>query len=64
MAGKEEEVASPMDRLDKTYVAFSVESSAEKTKLMIKNTNGILIDIRINYKKLDEFQVSGRSRHW
>ena len=64
LAGKEEEVASSVDRLDKTSAAFGVEISAEKTKLMIKNTNGISIDIRINGKKLEEFQVFWRSRHW
>ena len=50
-----------MDRLDKTSGAVAVESSAEKTKLMINNNNSISIDIEINGEKLDEFQVSGRS---
>ena len=63
LTGKEEEVASSVDRLDKTSAAFGVEISAEKTKLMIKNTNGISIHIRINGKKLEEFQVFWRSRH-
>ena len=53
-AGKEEELASLVDRLDKTSAAFGMEISAEKTKLMTNNANGISIDIRINGEKLDE----------
>ena len=48
LAGKEEELASLVDRLDKTSAAFGMEISAEKTKLMTNNANGISIDIRIN----------------
>ena len=54
LAGKEEELASLVDRLDKTCAAFGMEISAEKTKLMTNNANGISIDIRINGEKLDE----------
>ena len=36
LAGKEEELASLVDRLDKTSAAFGTEISAEKTKLMTK----------------------------
>ena len=43
-----------MDRRDKTSAAFGMEISAEKTKLMTNNANGISIDIRINGEKLDE----------
>ena len=43
-----------MDRLDKTSTAFGMEISAEKTKLMTNDANGISIDIRINGEKLDE----------
>ena len=53
LAGKEEELASLVDRLDKTSAAFDTKSSAEKTKLMTNNTNGISIDIRINGEKLN-----------
>ena len=51
LAGKEEELASLVDRLDKTSAAFGMEISAEKTKLMTNNANGISIDIRINGEK-------------
>ena len=54
LAGKEEELASLVDRLDNTSAAFGMEISAEKTKLMTNNANGISIDIRINGEKLDE----------
>ena len=54
LAGKEEELASLVDRLDKTFAAFGMEISAEKTKLMTNNVNGVSIDIRINGEKLDE----------
>ena len=54
LAGKEEELASLVDRLDKTSAAFGTENSAEKTKLMTNNANGTSIDIRINGEKLDE----------
>ena len=54
LAGKEEELASLVDRLDKTSAAFGMEISAEKTKLMTNNANGISIDIRINGEKSDE----------
>ena len=54
LAGNEEELASLVDRLDKTSAAFAVEISKEKTKLMTNNTNSISIDIRIIGEKLDE----------
>jgi len=55
LAGKEEELASLVDGLDKTSAAFGMEiRSAENTKLMTNNANGISIDIRINGEKLDK----------
>ena len=54
-AWQEKELASLVHRLDKTSAAFAMEIiSAEKTKLMTNNANGISIDIRINGEKLDE----------
>ena len=46
------ELISLVDRLDKTSAAFGMEISAEKTKLMTNNANGIRIDIKINGKKI------------
>ena len=54
LAGKEEELASLLDRLDNTSAASGMEISAEKTKLMTNNVNGISADIRINGEKLDK----------
>ena len=51
LAGKEEELAS---LLDKTSATFDTEISAEKTKLMTNNINGFSTDIRINGENLDE----------
>ena len=54
LAGKEDELASLRDRLDKTSTAFGMEISVEKTKLMTNKANGISIDIRINGEKFYE----------
>ena len=56
LAGKEGELTSLVGGLDTTSAAFGMEiRSAEKTKLMTNNANGISIDIRINGEKLDKF---------
>ena len=54
LAGKEEELASQVGRLDKIFAAFCMEITAEKAKLMNKNPNGKSIYIRIKGEKLDE----------
>ena len=59
-----DELASLVDRLDKTFAAFGMEIIAEKTKLMTNNANGITIDIRINVKKLDEVQAKNDTFDW
>ena len=41
LAGEEEELAKLVEYLDKASTAYSVEISAEKTKLMTNNTSGI-----------------------
>ena len=41
LAGEEEELAKLVEHLDKASTAYSMEISAEKTKLMTKNTCGI-----------------------
>ena len=38
----------------KTSAAFGTEISAEKTKLMANNANGVSMNIRINGEKLDK----------
>ena len=54
LAGNEEELASLMDRLDKDLYCLWHGRSAEKTKLMTNNTDGISVDIRVSGEKLDE----------
>ena len=39
LAGKEEELANLVERLDKVSTAYDMEISAKKTKLMINNTS-------------------------
>ena len=53
LAGKEEELVNLVKRLDRTSTAYGMQISAEKTKLMTNNTNGISTDIRISDVKLD-----------
>ena len=39
----------------KTSAAFGMEISAEKTKLVTNNANGVSMNIRINGEKLDKY---------
>ena len=52
-AGKEEELVKLVERLDKASAAYGMETSAEKTKLMTKNTSGINTEIKVNGEKLE-----------
>ena len=53
LEGEEEELANLVERLDKTSTAYSMEISAEKTKLMTNNTSGINTEIKVNGQKLE-----------
>ena len=53
LAGEEEELAKLVDRLDKTFTAYGMEISAEKTKLITNNTSGINTEIKVNGQKLE-----------
>ena len=53
LAGEEEELANLVEHLDKTSTAYSMEISAEKTKLMTNNTSGIKTEIKVNGQKLE-----------
>ena len=48
LAGKEEELANLVERLDKASVAYGMEISDEKVKLMTNNTSGINTEIKAN----------------
>ena len=53
LAGEEEELANLIERLYKTSKAYGMEISAEKTKLITNNTNGINKEIKVNRQKLE-----------
>ena len=53
LAGKEEELVRLVERLDNTSTTYGMEISAEKTKLMTNNGNGINTDIKINDQQLE-----------
>ena len=52
LAGEEEELANLVEHLDKASTAYSMEISAEKTKLMTNNTSVINTEIKVNVQKL------------
>ena len=52
LTGSELELANIVERLNKTATAYSILISAEKTKLMTSNTNGISSNIGVNGEKL------------
>ena len=53
LAGEEEELAKLVECLDKASIAYGIEISAEKTKLMTNNTSGINTEIKVNGQKLE-----------
>ena len=48
----EEELANLVERLDNASIAYGMEISAEKTKLMTNNTSGNNTEIKVNGQKL------------
>ena len=56
LAGTETELANLVERLDKTSTAYGMQISAEKTKLMTNNINGISSTIKVSGKKLETVQ--------
>ena len=64
LEGNEEELANLVEHLDKASTAYGMEISAEKTKLMTKNTIGINTEIKVNGQKLEtvtSFKYLGNS---
>ena len=49
----EEELANLVQHVDKASTAYGMEISAEKTKLMTNNTDGINTEIKVNGQKLE-----------
>ena len=56
-AGSELELANVVERPDETSTSYSMQISAEKTKLMTINTNGISSNIGVNGEKLETVQI-------
>ena len=48
LAGEEEELAKWIEHLNKASTAYGTEITAEKTKLMTSNMNGINKEIKVN----------------
>ena len=48
----EEELANLVEHLVKASIAYGMEISAKKTKLMTNNTSGINTEIKVNGQKL------------
>ena len=55
-AGSGLELANLVDCLNQTFTAYGMQISAEKTRLMTNNTNGISSNIRVNGEKLKTVQ--------
>lgn len=53
VAGKEKELENLVQRLDEASKAYGMQISAEKTKLMTNNSNGINTDINVDGQKLE-----------
>ena len=58
LAGEEEELAKLVECLDKASAAYSMEITAEKTKLMTSITRGINTEIKVNGQELRQLQAS------
>ena len=57
LAGEEEELAKLDECLDKASIAYRMEVSAEKTKLMTNNISGISPEIKVNGQKLETVKL-------
>ena len=48
LAGDEQELVNLVERLENTSTSYGMEISAEKTKLMTNNTQGISTEVKVN----------------
>ncbi|KAI0218585.1 hypothetical protein LSAT2_029705 [Lamellibrachia satsuma] len=53
LAGDEQELVNLVERLEKTSTSYDMEISAEKTKLMTNNTQGISTEVIVNGQRLE-----------
>ena len=58
LAGTETELSNLVERLDKTSEAYGMQISAEKTKVMTNNINGISSTIKVSGESLKLFKAS------
>ena len=53
LAGDEQELVNLVERLEKPSTSYGMEISAEKTKLMTNNTQGISTEVKVNGQRLE-----------
>ena len=53
LVGEEEELVKLVERLDKASTAFTMEISAEKTKLLTNSTSGLSTEIKIKRQRFE-----------
>ena len=53
LVGEEEELTKLVQQLYKAFTAYSMEISAEKTKLVTNNTSSIDKEVKVNGQKLE-----------
>ena len=53
LTGDEQELANLVEHLKKTSTSYGMEISAEKTKLMTNNTQGISTEVKVNGQRLE-----------
>ena len=53
LAGDEQELVNLVERLEKTSTSYGMEISAEKTKVMTNNTQGISTEVKVNGQRLE-----------
>ncbi|KAI0215664.1 hypothetical protein LSAT2_032269 [Lamellibrachia satsuma] len=53
LAGDEQELVNLVECLEKTSTSYGMEISAEKTKLMTNNTQGISTEVKVNGQRLE-----------
>ena len=52
LAGEEEELANLVERLDKAFTVYGMESIAEKTRLMTNTTSSMNTEVEVHEQKL------------
>ena len=56
LAADEQELANLVERHEKTSTSYGMEISAENTKLMMNNTQGISTQVKVNGQRLETVQ--------